>query len=351
MLKALQDKIHDIDALLITSPANRRYALDFASSAGCVLVTRDAGYFLVDFRYITAARERVRGYAIEMVTAEKKYADWLTELLAAHGVKTLGFEQDAMTFSEHAKYADAPGVTLVPSGEVLSELRQSKQPFEIERMVRAQRVAESALDVVLPLIRPGVSERELAAELIYRMLRGGAEDVSFPPIVVSGPNSALPHGVPGDRAFASGDVITMDFGCKVDGYCSDMTRTVVLGRASDEVKTVYGTVLRAQLAGIDAACAGVTGRAVDEAARAVIRDAGYGDCFGHGFGHGLGLEVHEAPNASVRNDKPLPDGAVISAEPGIYLPGKFGVRIEDVLHLTGGGCVNLTAAPKELLEL
>jgi len=354
MLTKMQAKLseHEIDALLITSPANRQYATDFKSSAGAVLVTKDAGLFLTDFRYIEAAKARVRGFAVEMVTKDKKYADWLNEWLSQHGIKVLGFEQGFMTVSAHKDYAEKlTGVELKPSGELLSGLRQAKEPWEVDRMAAAQRMAEQTLDEVLPLIRPGMTERALAAEIIYRSLRLGSEGTPFAPIAVSGPNSALPHGVPGDRAFEPGDCITMDFGCTVGGYCSDMTRTVVLGKASEEVRAVYQTILDAQLAGIAAAKAGVIGKDIDGAARSLIADAGYGEHFGHGFGHGIGIEVHEEPGANTQNEKPIPDDAVITAEPGIYLPGKFGVRIEDMLHVTAGGTINLTQAPKALLEL
>ncbi|MPM45770.1 Aminopeptidase YpdF [bioreactor metagenome] len=183
------------------------------------------------------------------------------------------------------------------------------------------------------------------------MLRFGAERLSFEPIVVSGPNGSLPHGVPGRRRVEKGDFITMDFGCVADGYCSDMTRTVGVGQVSEEMEGVYRVVLEAQLAGIAAARAGVPGKDIDAAARQVIERAGYGDYFGHGFGHSLGLEIHESPNANSAEEQPLPAGAVISAEPGIYLPGRFGVRIEDVIVLTEAGCDNLTRAPKELILL
>ena len=218
-------------------------------------------------------------------------------------------------------------------------------------MTAAQRIAERALKDILKELRPGVTEREIAARLQYLMLHYGAENMSFDPIVVSGPNGSLPHGVPSEKEIRPGEFVTMDFGCIYHGYCSDMTRTVAVGSVTEEMRTVYETVLAAQQAGIAAARAGVTGKEVDGAARRVIADAGYEKYFGHGFGHGVGVEIHEEPRASSTNDAPLPAGAVISAEPGIYLPGKLGVRIEDVIVLTENGCENLTRAPKELLVL
>ena len=194
-----------------------------------------------------------------------------------------------------------------------------------------------------------MTELELQAELIYCLYKNGAQGLSFDPIVVSGPNSSMPHGVAGDRVIQPGDFVTMDFGVLYQGYCSDMTRTVAVGFATEEMKQVYGTVLKAQLAGIAATRAGVTGKDIDGAARKVITDAGYGKYFGHGYGHSLGLEIHESPNCNIANENPMEAGNVCSAEPGIYLPGKFGVRIEDVVVIQEGGCEVLTKSPKELI--
>jgi len=203
----------------------------------------------------------------------------------------------------------------------------------------------------LDFIRPGVTERELAAELTYRMLRLGGEGNSFDPITITGVNTSRPHGVPGDAVIAPGDFVTLDFGTIVKGYHSDMTRTVAVGFATDEMRAVYDTVLRAQAAGIALMTPEHTGAEVHKAAADVIAEAGYGEYFGHGFGHGVGLEIHEGPSASPRNAEPLPAGAVVTAEPGVYLPGRFGVRIEDMIQVTADGPVNLTAAPKDLLVL
>ena len=223
---------------------------------------------------------------------------------------------------------------------------------EIAAMREAQGIAEAALAETLPLIRPGMSEREIAAELVYRMLRHGSEGNSFDPIVITGKKTSMPHGVPGDELVAEGDFVTMDFGCIKRGYCSDMTRTVAVGHATEEMRSIYSVVLEAQLAGIAAARAGIPGRDIDAAARAVITRAGYGEYFGHGFGHSLGLDIHESPNANTRGEALMPVGAVVSAEPGIYLPGRFGVRIEDVMVLREDGAEVITRAPKaELIVL
>ena len=237
------------------------------------------------------------------------------------------------------------------AADILAQLRAGKDAGELADMIAAQRIAEKALDEVLGILRPGLTEQEVASELVYRMYKYGGEANSFDPIVVTGSKTSLPHGVPGDKVIAEGDFVTMDFGTMYNGYCSDMTRTVAVGHATQEMKDIYSIVLEAQLAGIAAAKPGVPGRDIDGAARKVISDAGYGQYFGHGFGHSLGLEIHEAPNANPANDKPMPEGAAISAEPGIYIPGKFGVRIEDVMWLHDGGSEVITKAPKQLIVL
>ena len=341
-----------LDALLVLSEANRFYLTDFHSTAGVALVTGEGSWFFTDSRYIEAARRSIDGLVVEENTLVHPALKTVEQILSQRGLRRVGIEDAALSLAEYRKLQDTlKGCELLPASDLLQQLRAAKDEEEIRRMVSAQRIAERALEEALEMIRPGRTEREIAAFLQYRMLLGGAERMSFEPIVVSGPNSSMPHGVPTDRPVGEGDFITMDFGCVREGYCSDMTRTVAVGFATEEMERVYRTVLAAQQAGIDAARAGIPGAEVHEAAARVIRDAGYGDYFGHGFGHSLGVEIHEAPNASPSCREPLPAGAVISAEPGIYLPGAFGVRIEDVLVIREGGCQDITRAPKELLIL
>lgn len=256
-----------------------------------------------------------------------------------------------MTYGDYLRYNEALHAVLVPMQAKIDAFRATKEPWEIELMRKAQAITDQTFSELCKIIQAGMTEKELEAELLYRLYKHGAEGPSFDPIVVSGPNTSLPHGVPGERKLEFGDFITMDFGCIYGGYCSDMTRTVALGFVSEEMDKVYKTVLKAQLAGIAATKAGVAGRDIDGTARKVIADAGYGDYFGHGYGHSLGILIHEAPNANTRNDQPMPAGAVVSAEPGIYLPGKFGVRIEDVTVITETGCEVLTKSPKNLIIL
>lgn len=344
-------KDYGLDAMMITSEPNRLYATGFHSTAGMAIVTTAGSYFFTDSRYIEAASKRIDNCQILENTREKPMSMLAEEVIARHGIKRLGFEESYTTVEEYDLWREKLSCELVPAAGLLGELRAVKDQGEIDTMIAAQRIAEKALTELLNFIKVGRTEKEIAAFLQYQMLLGGAEKMSFDPIVVSGANSSMPHGVPTDKPVASGDFITMDFGCIYGGYCSDMTRTVAVGSVTEEMDKVYHTVLRAQLEGIAATKAGVAGKTVHEAGAAVIREAGYGAYFGHGFGHSLGVEIHESPNASPANDKPLPAGAVISAEPGIYLPGRFGVRIEDIVVVKEGGCEDITLAPKELLIL
>ena len=342
-----------LDAILLTEEANRFYASGFHSAGtdGMALVTRRGNYYFTDSRYTEAASRVVRDAAVEEVGRGRGYLTLIREVLQRDGVARMGFDDAAMTVRDYNRYREGLPCELVPAAELLEKLRAQKDPEELEIMIAAQRIAERALAEALNDIRPGVTEKEIAARIQYLMLHYGAEDKSFDPIVVSGPNGSLPHGVPSGKPIQAGEFVTIDMGCVYHGYCSDMTRTVAVGHVTEEMEQVYDTVLRAQLAGIAAARAGATGAEVDGAARQVITDAGYGPYFGHSFGHGVGVEIHESPNASPGNNQPLPERAVISAEPGIYLPGKLGVRIEDVLYLTEEGCRNLTEMPKGLTVL
>jgi Xaa-Pro aminopeptidase len=238
---------------------------------------------------------------------------------------------------------------LIPLHSKIAGFRQVKEAYELERMRKAQQITDAAFAEVLTRIDVGMTEKEVAAELIYCLLKNGGEGLSFDPIVVSGPNTSLPHGVPSDRRLKEGDLVTMDFGVIYQGYCSDMTRTVALGYATEEMRKVYDTVLKAQLAGIEATRAGVKGKDIDAAARQVIVDAGYGDYFGHGYGHSIGMECHEQPSCSPAGETVMEENMVSSAEPGIYLPGKFGVRIEDVVIIKADGCEDITRSPKNLI--
>ena len=271
--------------------------------------------------------------------------------IEAETVKTLGFEENYLTYNEYTSYNTKLNVVLKPYQEKISAFRGSKEDWELELMRKAQEITDLTFSQMCEIVKPGMTEKEVTAELIYRLYKNGGEGLSFQPIVVSGPNTSMPHGVPGERVLQYGDFVTMDFGCLYKGYCSDMTRTIALGYVSEKMDKVYHTVLEAQLAGIAATKAGVTGKEMDAAARNVINAAGFEGLFGHSYGHSLGLLIHEGPYANMRNDKPMPAGAVVSAEPGIYIPDEFGVRIEDVTVLTENGCEILTKSPKNLIIL
>lgn len=353
MIGKIRSAMHDagFQAVLLTSEVNRRYATGFHSTAGAVYISDKSAVFLTDFRYVEAARAQVKGFEICERGGGKTYASAVNRLASKDDVEHVALEDRALTHADYSGWEKNLVPNVLPMGQLMEKLRMVKTKAELAHIVAAQRIAEKAFLEVLDDIRPGMTEKQIAARLTYLMLLYGAENMSFDPIVVAGANSSKPHGVPSEKIVADGDFVTMDFGCIVNGYCSDMTRTVAIGYATDEMSAVYDIVLRAQKAGIEAARPGIPCSAVDRAGRGIIEAAGYGEYFGHGFGHGVGMYIHEAPTADPRGKNMLADGVVLTAEPGIYLPGKFGVRIEDMLYLTGSGSQNLTDAPKELLIL
>lgn len=341
----------EVNGLLLTSRFSRHYAARFDIAEGVAIVSKAGCRYFTDSRYIEAAENGIQGMEVLMVDGTHPYSQRINDALRDFGITNLGFEESYLTVAEFMSYEKKLEAKLTPMTEQINSFRAVKEEWELERMRKAQAITDAAFAEVLPRIKAGMTEKELCAELIYCLMKNGGEGLSFEPIVVSGPNTSLPHGVPGDRKLQEGDFITMDFGVIYQGYCSDMTRTVALGYATEEMKLVYETVLQAQLAGIAATKAGVTGQQIDAAARQVITDAGYGSYFGHGYGHSLGMEVHESPNCSPKALREMEENMVSSAEPGIYLPGKFGVRIEDVVVFTKDGCEILTASPKNLIIL
>ena len=338
-----------LDALLITDEKNQRYAAGFPFTDGAVLVGKEKAFLITDSRYIEAAQQQAEGAEVRLFDKVHPLTMKLREALGEIGAERIAAEDQSLSHAAFLGWEKKLGTKLEGVGDLFAVLRAVKTEEEIASMIHAQRISEAALDEVLHIIKPGMTEREVAAELVYRMLRHGSEGNSFDPIVVTGAKTSMPHGVPGDKVIRTGDFVTMDFGCLKDGYCSDMTRTVAVGEATDEMKNVYYTVLKAQLAGIAAARAGVLGKDIDAAARKVITDAGYGEYFGHGFGHCLGLDIHEPPTAGPTGNMPLPAGSLSSAEPGIYLPGRFGVRIEDVMIIREDHAEVITKAPKSEL--
>lgn len=339
----------DVQGLFLTSRYSRMYAAEFDISEGYAIVGKAGARYFTDSRYIESAQKNLKGF--EVFDFKGDLFGCLNQAITDLNISCLGFEENYLTVGEFNAFSSRLNAEFKPMQKEINQFRASKEPWEIDRMIKAQEITDRAFTEVCARIREGMTEKELAAELIYCLYKNGGEGLSFDPIVVSGPNTSMPHGVPGDRKLQKGDFITMDFGVIYQGYCSDMTRTVALGYATDEMQKVYNTVLRAQLAGIAASRAGATGKEVDAAARDIIREAGYGEYFGHSYGHSLGLEIHEAPNCTPKNENPIPLHAVCSAEPGIYIPDKFGVRIEDVVIFEENGCTDITHSPKELIIL
>ena len=341
----------EVDGLLLTSRYSRHYGAQFDIAEGVAIVTKKGCRYFTDSRYIESAQNGIQGFEVLEVNAANPYTKLLNDAIADFGVTALGYEENYLTVAEFMEYEQKLNAKLVPYNAKIAGFRGVKEPYELEKMRKAQAITDAAFAEILGRVKVGMTEKELCAELIYCLLKNGGEGLSFDPIVVSGPNTSLPHGVPGDRKIQEGDFVTMDFGVLYGGYCSDMTRTVAVGYATEEMKQVYETVLAAQEAGIAATKAGVLGREIDETARKVITDAGFGKYFGHGYGHSLGMEVHEPPNCNPSGETVMEKNMVSSAEPGIYLPGKFGVRIEDVVIFKENGCEDITRSPKNLIIL
>lgn len=350
-IKKLQSKLNPNDVFIVISPENRRYLTGFASSDGYLLITKTEAVFLIDSRYIEAARNQITD-CTEVVLLTSLSAQ-LPEYLEKLGVTILYTEAERLSVADFEKIKKIVSCVCIADNadKEINALRRSKSEEEKEKILAAQSIAEKAFDHILTFIKEGVTEREIALTLDFFMLKNGAECVSFETIAVSGKNSSMPHGVPSDKKVEKGDFITMDFGAVVDGYHSDMTRTVAVGEVSSKQAEIYETVLSAQKKSLEILRAGVTCFDADRAARDIIRNAGCGEFFGHGTGHGVGIEIHEAPRLSPKSEAVLQTGDVVTVEPGIYIPSEFGVRIEDMAFITEKGCENLTKCPKNLIIL
>ncbi len=349
-LQTIQSLLSDNKAALCLSTPACRYLSGFDFSDGAVLLTEKNAFLLTDSRYIEAANETVKHMECVCCDGLLKTAE---RLLKQEKIERLLLEQ-TVTLGELSalQKLSCQLVTDDTLQKALVNARMQKDDFEMASLRYAQAITEQAFSHILDFLRVGVTEREVALELEFFMRKNGADGISFDPIVVSGANSSRPHGVPTDKPLEQGDFVTMDFGALYQGYHADMTRTVAMGFVTDEQQKVYDTVLQAQMAALNTVRAGVSGKLADAAARDVITAAGYGAYFGHGTGHGVGLEIHEAPRLSPSaGDTPLKADSVVTVEPGIYLPGCFGVRIEDMVLLTENGCEKLTKAPKNLIIL
>ena len=339
----------EVDGLLLTSRYARFYAAEFDIAEGIAVVSKKGCRYFTDSRYIESAQNNIKPFEVLMTDRSMPYNQLINNAIADFGITKLGYEEDYLTVAEFLNFEKNLQAGLAPMNKAIHGFRAVKEDWELSCMRKAQEITDKAFTQMLTKIKAGLTEKQLQAELIYCILSNGADGLAFDPIVVSGPNTSMPHGVAGDRVVQEGDFITMDFGALYSSYCADMTRTVAVGYATEEMEKVYNTVLEAQLAGLAVTKAGIPGKEIDAAARKVISDAGYGAYFGHGYGHCLGLEVHEAPNCNPGGEVVMQPGMVSSAEPGIYLPGKFGVRIEDVVIFTENGCENITRSPKNLI--
>jgi Xaa-Pro aminopeptidase len=344
-----QFKEYGIDGLLITSGYNRRYATNFTGTAGVVLISEKEAKLITDFRYIDQANEQAIGF--EIVQHKGPIIEEVAKQAASMGIKALGFEQDHMTFSVFRAYENAVESTLTPISQLIEKLRMVKDENELKVLKEATEIADAAFDHILKVIKPGLTELEVSNELEFFMRKQGAASSSFDIIVASGYRSALPHGVASEKVIESGEFVTLDFGAYYKGYCSDITRTIAVGEPSDELKKIYDIVLKAQLKGMAGLKPGITGKQADALTRDHITAAGYGEYFGHSTGHGIGLEVHEGPGLSHKSDIILQPGMVVTVEPGIYVSGLGGVRIEDDAVITDTGNTSLSTSTKELIIL
>ncbi len=352
-IEKLRDRLPaDCDGALVYSITNREYLSEFLSGdAGTLLIFRDAAYFIIDSRYIEIARKTVKG--AEVVLQDRLYAQ-VKELCRKHKARRILLEQE-ITLADCEAFKDGVAGIRFVTDTALSDLirnqRAIKDAEEVEKIRSAQRITDAAFLQILDFIRPGLTEKEVAAELEYYMRKLGADGLAFETIVASGENGSMPHAVPSDRKIREGDFVTMDYGAKLDGYCSDMTRTIAVGKLTDEQYRVYDTVLKAHLESMAAAHAGVVGTDLDKIARDIIAEAGYEGAFGHSLGHSLGLDIHEWPNSTPKRRDVLPAGTIMTIEPGIYLEGRFGVRIENMILITEDGYENLTGSERKLITL
>lgn len=344
--------VEGLDLLLVQSLPNIRYLTGFTGSAGLLLVRRDDVVLITDFRYAMQAPREV-GDVVRVEVDQVSVWERLKRVLGERASGVAGFEAHIATVRDRERIEGlAPGLAWRPAPELVERLRAAKDAGEVASIREAAALAQEALAETLPAVRPGETEFAIAARLEAALRRRGSEWHPFPTIVASGPRAALPHARTSDRTLGRGEWLLLDFGAQVDGYCADLTRTVVVGaRADERQRAVYDTVQRAQRRALDNVRAGMTGREADALAREVIAQRGHGDAFGHSLGHGLGLEVHEAPRLSPTAEAALPAGAVVTVEPGIYLPGWGGVRLEDDVHLAPSGPELLSDNRVDLLEL
>ena len=351
-IKKVREIIADseFDSLLIDSDVNRFYLTGFTGSAGRVLFTPEKEYFITDFRYAEQAGNQTEGF--EIIELNKDIIESINDILQEDGTKKLGFEAKTVNYYQYGKYQEKlEDIELIATEDLIKNIRMTKDELEIELIKKAIEITDQAYEHILDFIEPGMTEKEVALELEFFQKKLGGSKNAFDFIVASGERSSMPHGVASDKVIKENELITLDFGTFYKGYCSDMTRTFVLGKANEKQKEVYNTVLKAQLAVIEQIKAGMTGVEADKIARDIIKEAGYGDNFGHSLGHGIGVEVHEGPSVSYKSEDTVIENSVVTDEPGIYIKDWGGVRIEDDLLIKEDGCEVLNTSPKELIEV
>lgn len=351
-IERFRDRMADlgVDAALISDVNNVRWLTGFAGSTANVIVTPSEAVFISDSRYEEQAREEVHGFSIEILRSPKTYPEMVAECARRLEITGLAFEADHVTFAAASRWAKKMnGIVLTPVEKLLDPLRMIKHPSELEKIRAACGIADACFSHAQRLFQPGVAEYDIAMEIEFYIRRQGAKP-AFDVIAVSGPRSARPHGDPSERKLQRGDFLTLDFGACVDGYCSDITRTVVIGEASDEQRRVYGAVLEAQLAAIEAMKPGIEAKKVDALARETLAKHDLAQYFGHGLGHGLGLLVHDVGSMNATSEDVLEAGQVWTVEPGVYIEGFGGVRIEDDVLIGESGAEVLTRSPKNLME-
>lgn len=340
-----------IDAVLISNGNNMRYVSGFAGETGYLYISGKRHAVITDFRYTIQAEMEAEGYEV-ITIGNGGYEEVINDVLSTDGVSRLGFEAEDMLFASYHKLKEKLKVKeLVPISNEITSMRRIKTAKELELIRQAEAIGDQVFTEILTFIKPGMTELEIAARIEYLLKLKGAQGLSFNAIVASGINSSMPHAVPTTKKIETGDFLTMDFGCVYEGYCSDMTRTIVIGKASDKQKEVYNIVLKAQQAALDFLKAGYQGKEVDKVARDIIYGAGYEGCFGHGLGHSVGLHIHENPRLSMLEEDIILAGMTETVEPGIYIKGFGGVRIEDLVVVTEQGNVNFTHSDKSLIEL
>lgn len=351
-IKRIRSIIKDLgaDGVFIYSPANRRYLSGFTGSTGYVIISDKEMGFVTDFRYAKQAEAQCKGF--EILENKNPVEDYIAQMIMKYKITKLAYEDSYMTVNFFNKLKDKiEDVDFIPLDKNEGNIRIIKDQEELDYIGKAAGIADKAFEHILGFIKPGITENDIAMELEFFMKRNGASKLSFDSIVASGVRSSLPHGAPTDKIINSGDLLTLDYGCVYNGYCSDMTRTVVVGKADGKQKEIYNVVLEAQSEALLHIRAGVLGKDVDKVARDIISDAGYGDYFGHGLGHGVGLLVHEEPRLSQLGETPLEVNMVVTDEPGIYIPDFGGVRIEDLIVVGKDGPIVLSKSTKELIEL